>query len=68
MEADSVDYVFTSPRITAREMTRNFTHKGDVVFDPFMGVETTAKSCKKYGRHWLGCEIVEKYCEDANNV
>lgn len=37
------------------------TKEGDVVFDPFIGVGTTAVACYKNHRKWLGCEIDAKY-------
>lgn len=39
-----------------------FTQPGDLIFDPFMGVGTTAIACIKYGRDYLGFEISPKYC------
>jgi len=38
---------------------------GDVILDPFMGSGTTAVVAKKLGRHYLGYEIEEEYCEMA---
>ena len=40
---------------------RNFTKKGDFVFDPFMGCGTTAVACIHNGRKWGGVEIVPEY-------
>lgn len=34
---------------------------GDVVFDPFMGVGSTAVAAKICGRKFVGCEIDKKY-------
>ena len=42
------------------------TNKGEVVLDPFMGSGTTAAVAKRLGRHYLGYETVEEYCEIAN--
>ena len=41
------------------------TNKDDVVLDPFMGSGTTAVVAKKLGRHYLGYETVNEYCEIA---
>lgn len=45
----------------ADHFIKSFTRKGDVVIDPFMGTGTTAISCKKLGRQYIGFEIAEKY-------
>lgn len=41
------------------------TNEGDVVLDPFMGSGTSAVVAKKLGRHYLGYETVNEYCEIA---
>lgn len=41
------------------------TDKGDLVLDPFMGSGTTAVVAKKFGRNYVGYEIVEEYCNIA---
>lgn len=40
----------------------NFTKEGDVIYDPFMGYGTTAMSCIKNGRRYIGSEISKDYC------
>lgn len=37
------------------------TIEGDIVFDPFIGIGTTAEKAKELGRKWLGFELSEKY-------
>lgn len=44
---------------------RNFTKPNDFVFDPFMGMGTTAIACNKYGRRWGGVEINPEYKDRA---
>lgn len=39
------------------------TSKSDVVLDPFMGTGTTGIACKKHGRHFIGIDMVQQYCE-----
>lgn len=42
------------------------TEEGDLVLDPFMGTGTTAVSCEKLGRNWIGFEKESEYIEVAN--
>jgi site-specific DNA-methyltransferase (adenine-specific) len=42
-----------------------FSYEGDLVFDPFMGVGTTAVACKKLNRNYIGSEISPEYCAIA---
>jgi DNA modification methylase len=44
---------------------RNFTKKSDFVFDPFMGMGTTAVACIHNKRNWGGVEIIPEYKERA---
>jgi len=43
----------------------HFTQPNDIVLDPFMGSGTTGISCKKYGRDFIGIELVPEYYEGA---
>lgn len=45
----------------ARFFIGNFTNRGDVVYDPFMGTGTTAKICGEYGVECIGSEISKEY-------
>lgn len=47
------------------EIIKEFTVKGDIVLDPFFGVGTTGLSCKKQGRHYIGFDIEQRYCNIA---
>lgn len=38
-----------------------FTQKNNVILDPFMGSGTTAISCIKYDRNYIGFELQEEY-------
>lgn len=40
---------------------REFSNKGDIVLDCFMGSGTTALSCEKYERDFIGIEIDDEY-------
>jgi DNA modification methylase len=41
------------------------TAPGATVLDPFLGSGTTAIACIKQGRHYLGVELFEEFCEIA---
>ena len=44
----------------------NFTQEKDLILDPFMGSGTTALSCLKLKRDFIGIELVPDYIELAN--
>lgn len=44
---------------------KNFTKENDIILDPFMGLGTTAITCKKLNRKYIGFELVEEYCNEA---
>ena len=43
-----------------------FSWVTSVVYDPFMGKGTTAITCKKLNRNYIGSEISKEYVEKAN--
>jgi len=43
----------------------NFSKKNSIIYDPFMGSGTTALSCLKYNRKFIGSEISKEYCNIA---
>ena len=44
---------------------REFTNEGDLVLDPFFGLGTTAISCIKMKRDYIGFEICKEYVDMA---
>lgn len=44
----------------------NFSAKGEVILDCFMGIGTTAIACKQTKRHFLGFEVNPLFVETAN--
>ena len=44
----------------------NFSKDNDIVYDPFMGTGTTAKSAHIYKRNWIGSEMSKEYVDIAN--
>jgi len=43
-----------------------FSYKGDVVFDPFCGLGTTAVAAKRLGRQFICCDKNQNYVDLAN--
>jgi len=50
-------FSYNMPKEVVSKCLLNYTDKGDVVFDPFMGSGTTALACIDLGRNYLGSEI-----------
>ena len=46
-------------------MIRTYTDEGDVVLDNCIGSGTTAVAAIRSGRHYIGFEIEQEYCEIA---
>jgi len=46
-------------------LTRAKIAPGALVYDPYMGSGPIAKACKQLGYRYIGCELVEAYCETA---
>lgn len=53
------------PEALARDHILSWSNPGDVVLDPFCGSGTTCKMARMYGRHYIGIDISEEYCELA---
>ncbi|MSP69084.1 MAG: site-specific DNA-methyltransferase [Bacteroidetes bacterium] len=48
-----------------RQCIMSATDEGDLVYDPYMGIGTTALAAIKYKRNWIGSEINSDYCQKA---
>ena len=44
-----------------RYFIKYFSEQNQLIFDPFMGLGTTAVVCEDLGRNWIGCEISPFY-------
>ncbi|MEZ5671297.1 MAG: site-specific DNA-methyltransferase [Thiotrichaceae bacterium] len=53
------------PEDLVERLVRGFTHKNDVILDPFIGSGTTAIVALKNKRYCVGFEINRDYCEIA---
>lgn len=53
------------PEDLAADHIRSWSNEGDIVLDPFNGSGTTTKMARELGRHWIGIEVNEEYCEIA---
>ena len=51
------------PEKLAYDHIRTWTNENDLVYDPFMGSETTAKAAIALNRNYLGSEISKEYCD-----
>lgn len=51
------------PDAIPRDTIRCFCPEGGIVLDPFMGCGSTAVAAKQLGRHFMGFDISEEYCE-----
>ena len=47
--------------IKTEKLLRIYCKKDNIVYDPFIGIGTTAKACKKLGMKYIGSEIYEEY-------
>ena len=50
------------PLALAKKIVELFTHKGELVLDPFNGIGTTLLACQDLERNALGFDINKKYC------
>jgi len=60
-------YSYNMPQEVAERCIGNYTEEGDIVYDPFMGIGTTALACNKLNRKYLGSEIDSETFEMGMN-
>jgi site-specific DNA-methyltransferase (adenine-specific) len=59
---ENTDHPTQKPEKLLAKIILASSHPGDVVFDPFAGVGTTAVVAKKTGRNYVSVEIDPTYC------
>ena len=59
---ENTDHPTQKPEKLLAKLVLASSKPGDMVFDPFAGVGTSAVVSKKLGRHFLGIEIDDWYC------
>ena len=57
----------TFPSYLPDTLISNFSKEGDIVLDMFIGIGTTAESCKNLNRKFIGIELDEEYCQVARD-
>ena len=55
----------TFPEAMVAKILENFSFKGDLVYDPFIGTGTTAVVAKRMNRKFIGSEISESYYKSS---
>ena len=53
------------PVVVFARFIEEYTDPGDIIFDPFIGSGTTAVAAIRTGRHYIGIDISEEYCQIA---
>ena len=53
------------PEPLIANIIKHSSNEGDIILDPFTGSGTTAVTCIKTGRKYIGIELSEEYCEIA---
>ena len=59
---ENTDHPTQKPEKLLAKLILASTNRGDLVFDPFMGVGSSIVTAKKLGRKFLGVEIEKQYC------
>ena len=54
------------PEKLAEDHILSWSNPGDIILDPFVGSGTTAKMAVLNDRQYIGIDIVEEYCDIAN--
>lgn len=60
-----IDHPSPKPIPLMRRLIKVVSARGETILDPFMGSGRTLRAAKDLGRHAIGIEVEEKYCEVA---
>ena len=60
---NNADHPAPFPEALAHDHILSWSNPGDLVLDCFAGSGTTLKMAKELGRHWIGVEISQEYCD-----
>lgn len=63
---DKTDHPAVFPEKLVSDHIYTWSNKGDLIYDPFMGSGTTAKSAHLLDRNWIGSEMSKEYTDLAN--
>ena len=66
-ECSNRNHSATFPNALPDWFIKLFTKKGGLVLDPFIGSGTTAVAAKKLGRHYIGIDLLDEYCQIAED-
>jgi DNA modification methylase len=66
VDAFSYEHPAMFPEKLAKDCIYTWSNPGDLVYDPFMGAGTVAKSCIELKRNYIGSEISSEYIEIIN--
>ena len=55
------------PSELLKAILTDFSKKGELILDPFLGSGTTAVACKQLNRNFIGIEISPEYCKIAQD-
>ena len=66
-DKDAFQHPAIFPEQLAEDHILSWSKPGDLVFDPMCGSGTTCKMAAKHKRHYLGCDISDKYVAIARN-
>jgi len=66
-DKESHDHPAIFPEALARDHIISWSNPNDIILDPMCGSGTTCKMAHLLGRHYLGFEISDEYCQLAKH-